>query len=1064
VPRRAHRPGSAAVITSLARFAAILLALCFAAPRSEAEPADLIAMTQRAADLCASGDDASAALQALLAAVEREYGPDHEAAELVRLYAGDSTPEATSGGGSPERPVDPALGRALKQLRACTPAPEVGREPLPEIRYEQHLALALQLYERALYRQALDAALLARDHESAPDTPAERMKLRDLLAKIQLQLGRRDEAIREALQAEEIAAAIGATANRIDYARLFADAGDLEKAEVQLARLESVVSLPTDRAEYAEVQGVLDLLLGSPRDALVHLATALEGHRSSYGADHPSTVAVLQLQGDAYRMAGDFPAALAAYRETLKLRRAVLGPKHAETARTQNAIGVLEADIGDWQSADSAFAAAYDVLRETPNGEERVDTITVRTNRALARWGSEKSRAAADQYAAAVADLRAALGGDHPGVAAAVRNQARMEFDLGQADRAQQLLEEVLVAQQRVLGLEHPELATTRLAMAELLAQRGRFGEAAPELDRAIEVLLRALGPEHPVVARARTKRARVALAQGNDEVARRASQAASRALVVFSQRTFGALSDRQRALLSQDSREVIGALLSVRDVDPKQLYLDLLPHRDSVLRSIAARRAGARGNAPVATELDALRRRYLAAALGGGPDTAERVKSLAALIESLEVLQGSQAAARSADDPAKALSEACRNLPADAALIKFIAYDRTARGQTFETRPAYAALIVRSEGCRVTRVDLGDGVALQESAERFAAAMRDQLMDEPIARLELGRVVLEPLLPALAGSRRWLVVPDGSLWGIPIGVLPDPEDRDRYLLERVTVGYLTSTYELADASIEKDRKRLLEPSLLVGAPEFGGRESGGPVVLTDAGPCKLPAFEALPATRRELDEISELLAQPHRLLGDDATKPRLEAELAGRPRLIHFATHAYFAGNAGCARALDATGLRERPVAPNPLLLSGIVLAGANRPARVESEAESGILTAYEVAGLDLGTAELVVLSACDTGTGLALRGQEVLGLRWGFRAAGARALVTSLWRSNDAATSRMMRSFYAALLSGDLAVDALRGAEALRLAQISQLESEKRLGIRRPLIWANFIFSGIL
>ena len=129
-----------------------------------------------------------------------------------------------------------------------------------------------------------------------------------------------------------------------------------------------------------------------------------------------------------------------------------------------------------------------------------------------------------------------------------------------------------------------------------------------------------------------------------------------------------------------------------------------------------------------------------------------------------------------------------------------------------------------------------------------------------------------------------------------------------------------------------------------------------------------------------------------------------------------------------------------------------------------MEAEGESGILTAYEIAGLDLQSAGLVVLSACDTGTGLALRGQEVQGLRWGFRAAGARALVTSLWLSNDSATRRMMHSFYRALTLEDLKPDPLRGAEALRKAKLEQLQSEARLGIRRPMIWANFIFSGVL
>ena len=153
-----------------------------------------------------------------------------------------------------------------------------------------------------------------------------------------------------------------------------------------------------------------------------------------------------------------------------------------------------------------------------------------------------------------------------------------------------------------------------------------------------------------------------------------------------------------------------------------------------------------------------------------------------------------------------------------------------------------------------------------------------------------------------------------------------------------------------------------------------------------------------------------------------------------------------------------------QAPIDTNPLVRSGIVLAGANNPTRIDGESQGGILNAYEVAGLDLGSAGLVVLSACDTGSGLHLRGQEVQGLRWGFRAAGARALVTSLWRSNDAATRKMMRAFYEALVSEDLAGDPLRGIEALRRAQLDQVKGEQRLGIRRPLIWANFIFSGVL
>jgi CHAT domain-containing protein len=147
-----------------------------------------------------------------------------------------------------------------------------------------------------------------------------------------------------------------------------------------------------------------------------------------------------------------------------------------------------------------------------------------------------------------------------------------------------------------------------------------------------------------------------------------------------------------------------------------------------------------------------------------------------------------------------------------------------------------------------------------------------------------------------------------------------------------------------------------------------------------------------------------------------------------------------------------------------NPLLLSGIVFAGANRAGRIWSDRASGILTAHEMAGLDLHEARLVVLSAFDTGAGSRERGQDVQGLRWGFRAAGAHALVTSLWRSNEVATRELMVDFYRALGTGGIPNDGFRGAEALRRAQLERVREERRLELHKPQVWANFVFSGVL
>ena len=561
--------------------------------------------------------------------------------------------------------------------------------------------------------------------------------------------------------------------------------------------------------------------------------------------------------------------------------------------------------------------------------------------------------------------------------------------------------------------------------------------------------------------------RARVAAAQGDGAVARREALEASRAVAVHTRRTFGAISDRQRALLVQDAQEVAGALLSAPGADPREIYLSLLPHRDSVLRSIAATRAATRGLSAQAEQLQAklaaLRARYVAAALSQGEGTSARSKQLADQIDGLEAIAAAAGGGLPDVRPDEVLAAACKQLPADAALIELVAYDRTPPRASGTTEPAYTALVVRGGGCQVRRVDLASGSEIERAAERFAKAMRDQRSDDAEARAALSRLVLTPLAPALEGASRWLVIPDGSLWGVPLGALPDPAAPDHYLFERATIGYLTSSFELAQAAPGAATAQ----ALLVGAPDFGVSQQGGPVVLTDTGPCQLSPFEELPATRQELDEVGARLPASRRLVGAEATKQKLIEELRARPGLVHFATHAYFAGDQGCgSRKAGEAGWRdgEEPISPNPLMLSGIVLAGANRPGRVDAEGQSGILTAYEVASLDLRSAGLVALSACDTGTGLRLRGQEVQGLRWGFRAAGARALVTSLWRSNDVATSRLMATFYESLAAPGAAPDAFRGAEALRRAQLAQIESEQRLGVRRPLLWANFVFSGVL
>jgi CHAT domain-containing protein len=173
----------------------------------------------------------------------------------------------------------------------------------------------------------------------------------------------------------------------------------------------------------------------------------------------------------------------------------------------------------------------------------------------------------------------------------------------------------------------------------------------------------------------------------------------------------------------------------------------------------------------------------------------------------------------------------------------------------------------------------------------------------------------------------------------------------------------------------------------------------------------------------------------------------------ASAPLIVHIATHGFFLTNPSSTTSnFGRTGVSHTNTGTeNPLLRSGLALAGANR--RSESTVDDGILTALEASGLDLWGTKLVVLSACDTGLGQVENGEGVYGLRRALVLAGAESLVMSLWSVNDYSTRRLMVDYYKNLKHG-----MGRGA-GLREVQLHLLKRNPAL---HPFYWANFIQSG--
>lgn len=187
------------------------------------------------------------------------------------------------------------------------------------------------------------------------------------------------------------------------------------------------------------------------------------------------------------------------------------------------------------------------------------------------------------------------------------------------------------------------------------------------------------------------------------------------------------------------------------------------------------------------------------------------------------------------------------------------------------------------------------------------------------------------------------------------------------------------------------------------------------------------------------------------------STHPRtLLKNRTGPPEVLHLATHGYFCSKADVTDGENAF--------ENPLLYSGLVLAGANRSILGENDrvldppmVEDGILTSLEISGLNLVGTELAVLSACQTGLGEIVSGEGVFGLRRAFQHAGAQSIVMSMWSVPDKQTRELMQNFYENWLSGETKAEALRNS-ALRII----LERRKTKGSAHPLFWGGFVLVG--
>ncbi len=314
-------------------------------------------------------------------------------------------------------------------------------------------------------------------------------------------------------------------------------------------------------------------------------------------------------------------------------------------------------------------------------------------------------------------------------------------------------------------------------------------------------------------------------------------------------------------------------------------------------------------------------------------------------------------------------------------------------------------------------------------------------------AGLALAGQLLRPEASELK-DKRLVLVPDGELQRLAFAILPDPNGEwgEPLLAAHEIVSEPSASVLAVERSCLQHRKPAPQSLAVIADPVFRSSDerlgqtavheaNAEPTVLVTAERSVGSAsasIERLPFTGEEAKRILQQVHSRDALLlsGLRASKTQMERPELSQYRVIHFATHGL----------LDF----EHPE------LSGLVLSlyGAN------GEPVDGFLRLNEIYNLKL-PAELVVLSACESGRGKILRSEGVVGLTRGFLYAGAKTLAVSLWSVNDASTAELMARFYASMMGKPHQ----RPAAAMRAAQLSMRSDERW---RDPYYWAAFTIQG--
>lgn len=833
--------------------------------------------------------------------------------------------------------------------------------------------------------------------------------------------------------------------------------GDYENSEVMLQKSLQIYiqSFGTQHPENANMFHNLSntaLAKGNNQQAEQYIFNALKLSKANFDSLHPNYLNNLMGVAVFYYNIGNYTKAEKYYQEALQNNKIVYGAQSTQYSNALNNLGSL-----------------YLAKALQRKSQKEIDENLMKAEKCFLQTLLIDSLT---------------IGMQHPDYAMHLNNLAELYRNIGNAEKAEPLYLKTLAIEKKVFGEEHPHLAVTYHNIALLYAGLNDFDNAAQYCNLALQIKQKTYGTNNPECAGILFTLAYVYENQNKIQDATETYYQALQLNALQIKNNFAFLSEieKNNFLATQSQyHEMFSAFAIKNNKNNPQLaavvYNNTLMNKGLLLQSVSKMKEN------ILNGKDKDLKNKFAQWIGTKQQLAklyalpasERYQDIAQLEETANQLE--KELVSKSDDIKENLDlnqydwENVKNkLSPSTAVVEWITFNYSLVNHNLQKPDSmgYAALVLRYNDSLPLLIPLCSENAIKKIFGGFSysdmALVKLVYSSSSKKGLRLYENIWKPLESEFNGINTIYYSPVGSLNQLAIQALP--MDENNFIADKYSIHHVLNTIQLPDKNVA-DNSFTPRSALIIGGIQY---ETDSTYVaqiaqitnqenallqrqLRNADTIRSNAgkWSYLPGTAIESQNINQILSVKKvktKLYQDYQGMEEKIKNMEFVPEIIHIATHGF--SYPAPDKNVNATFGNNFMNNPDPLLRTGLVLSGANRVwqgNKAIPQAEDGVLTAYEVANLNLQNTKLVVLSACETGLGEIQGSEGVYGLQRAFKMAGVNNIIMSLWPVPDKETQELMVAFYNNLIN-------LKDIK--KAFEDAQQEMRKKY---EPYYWAGFV-----